>query len=172
MRMVKVWDPLVRVLHWGLVASFAIAFITADELRGVHEWAGYVLVAIVGLRIAWGLIGSRHARFVDFVYRPGTVLAFLRDTLRFRAVRYLGHNPAGGAMVIALLLTLAVIATTGIMMESTAFWGEEWVEEVHEACANIALALVVLHIAGVLLASVEHGENLVRAMITGRKRPL
>jgi len=170
--MVKVWDPLVRVLHWGLVASFAIAFITADELRGVHEWAGYVLAVIVSLRIAWGLIGTRHARFVDFVYGPGTVLAFLRDTLRFRAARYLGHNPAGGAMVIALLVILAAVAATGIMMESDAFWGEEWVEEVHEACANIALALVGLHIAGVLLASVEHGENLVRAMITGRKRPL
>lgn len=172
MRMIKVWDPLVRVLHWGLAASFAVAFITADELRGVHEWAGYILAGIVTLRIIWGLIGTRHARFTDFLYRPGTVLGFLRDTLRMRAARYLGHNPAGGAMVIALLVLLACIASTGIMMESDMFWGVEWVEVVHESCANLALVLVGLHIAGVVLASVEHGENLVRAMITGRKRPL
>lgn len=172
MRMVKVWDPLVRVLHWGLVAGFATAFITGDDIRSVHEIAGYMVGGIVALRLIWGLIGSRHARFTDFLYRPTTVLVFLRDTGRLKAPRYLGHNPAGGAMVIVLLLVLAALVSTGLMMESNAFWGEDWLQALHEGLANMALALVILHVAGVILASLEHGENLVRAMIDGRKRPL
>jgi cytochrome b len=120
----------------------------------------------------WGLVGSRHARFADFIYRPSTVFAFLKDTVALRARRYLGHNPAGGAMVIALLLALGVVTSTGIMMTTDAFWGVRWVRESHEIAANLTLALVILHIAGVAFASFEHRENLAKAMVTGRKRPL
>ncbi|MEQ8307064.1 MAG: cytochrome b/b6 domain-containing protein [Hoeflea sp.] len=167
---VKVWDPLVRIFHWSLVGLFAFAFLTGDELQGPHELAGYVIAGLVALRIVWGLVGSRHARFSSFVYRPSTVAGFLGDTLRMKARRYLGHNPAGGLMVIALLLAIAAISVTGYMMTTDAYWGVGWVEELHEASAFGALALVALHLAGVLVASFEHGENLVRAMITGRKR--
>jgi cytochrome b len=167
---VRVWDPLVRIFHWSLAILFFFAFLTGDEWDKPHEIAGYIVGGLVVFRILWGLVGSRHARFSDFVYRPSTVIAFLKDSLRFRAGRYLGHNPAGGAMVIALLLAIAVICVTGYMMTLDAWWGVEWVEEVHEAAANTTLVLVGLHLLGVILASFEHRENLVRAMFTGRKR--
>jgi cytochrome b len=118
----------------------------------------------------WGFVGPRHARFADFIYSPRTTLRFLRDSLLLRAKRYLGHNPAGGVMVVALLLAISGIATTGYMMTTDAYWGVEWVEEAHGTLVNLTLALIGLHIAGVILASIEHKENLARAMITGRKR--
>ncbi|MCP5150303.1 MAG: cytochrome b/b6 domain-containing protein [Ectothiorhodospiraceae bacterium] len=169
---VKVWDPLVRIGHWTLVAAFAIAWLTAEELDRVHEWAGYVVLGYVAVRLAWGFVGGRHARFADFVRGPGVVLGYLVDTARLRARRHLGHNPAGGAMILALLAGLAITGLTGFAMTTDAFWGVEWVEEVHEGAAEATLVLVVLHVLGVLVASLEHGENLVRAMVTGRKRAL
>lgn len=167
---VPVWDVFVRVFHWSLAVSFAVAWITADEWDQLHEWAGYTAGALVGLRIVWGFVGARHARFSDFVNSPFVVLGYLKDSLRGRERRFLGHNPAGGAMIIALLTGICCLGATGWMMTSNAFWGVEWVEDVHEVLANGLLALVVLHVAGVLVASFSHRENLVLAMLTGRKR--
>jgi cytochrome b len=167
---VRVWDPLVRIFHWSLVAGFAIAWLTGDEIKGLHNTAGYVVLGLVAFRLIWGLIGTRHARFRDFVRRPAVVVEFLKDMLRGRAKRYIGHNPAGGAMIVALLGTVGVISTTGILMTTDAFWGAEWLEELHEGSVNFGLVLVGLHVMGVIFASFEHGENLVRAMVTGRKR--
>ncbi len=168
---VKVWDPFVRIFHWSLVILFTVAFVSGDEWRKLHEPVGYVIAALVALRVVWGVVGSRHARFADFLYSPATVLGFARDMLRFRARRYLGHNPLGGLMVLALLAMIAGISATGYMMTTDAYWGVEWVEDAHKALVYATLALIALHIAGVLFASIEHSENLVRAMITGRKRP-
>jgi cytochrome b len=167
---VRVWDPLVRIFHWSLVGVFAFAFVTGDEWDAAHETAGYVAAGLVAFRILWGLVGPRHARFADFVRGPGSVAAYLRDTATFRAPRHLGHNPAGGAMVIALLAAVAGIAATGFMMTTDAWWGVEWVEETHEALVYATLGLIALHVGGVVLASIEHRENLVRSMLTGRKR--
>jgi cytochrome b len=160
----------VRVFHWSLAALFVIAYVTGDEIEKVHIAAGYTIGALLALRIVWGLVGPRHARFANFVRPPRAVLAYLRDVMLFRAPRYLGHNPAGGAMIVALIVMLAGTCATGLMMTTDAFWGAEWVEEVHEALANLTAGLVALHILGVLVASFEHGENLVKAMVTGRKR--
>ena len=168
---VVVWDPLVRVFHWALVAAFVTAWVSAEEIGVVHRSAGYVIVGLVAFRVLWGLVGPRHARFASFIWRPSAVLTFLADTARFRARRHLGHNPAGGAMVVALLVMLAAITTTGIMMTTDAFWGARWVRELHELSVNVAVVLIVVHVLGVVLASVEHRENLVVAMVTGRKRP-
>jgi cytochrome b len=167
---VRVWDPLVRVFHWGLVGVFAIAWATGDESKTIHLYAGYIVMGLIAFRILWGLVGTRHARFSDFVYHPSTVVGYLKDMLVRRSRRYIGHNPAGGAMVIALLVTVAAISATGFMMTTDAYWGVAWVEELHETTVNLALALVGLHVLGVIFASFEHGENLVRAMVTGRKR--
>jgi cytochrome b len=167
---VRVWDPLVRIFHWSLIGLFVFAYVTGDEWQNPHEWAGYAIAALVAIRILWGLVGSRHARFASFIYRPSTVAAFAADTVRLRARRYLGHNPAGGAMVITLLVAITVIAASGFMMTTDAFWGVEWVEEVHELTVNLTLVLIALHVGGVILASFEHGENLVRSMVTGAKR--
>jgi len=167
---VRVWDPLVRMFHWSLVGLFAFAFLTGDEWQTPHETAGYIIAGLVALRVIWGFIGSRHARFKSFVYRPSTVAGFVSDTLRMKARRYLGHNPAGGLMVIALLLAISAIVLSGFLMTTDAFWGVKWVGEVHEIAAFSTLALIALHVGGVIVASLEHGENLVRAMVTGRKR--
>ena len=167
---VKVWDPFVRVFHWLLAALFLLAYVTGDEVEKVHIAAGYAIAGLLVLRIVWGLAGPRHARFSNFVYSPRAVLTYLRDVALLRAPRYLGHNPAGGAMVVALIVMLIGTCITGYMMTTDAYWGAKGVEEVHEVLANLTVGLVVVHVLGVLVASFEHRENLVKAMITGRKR--
>jgi cytochrome b len=166
----KVWDPLVRVFHWSLAVSFALAWLTAEELDTVHEWAGYVIAGLLVFRLLWGLVGPKYARFGQFVRSPGTAVGYLRAMIQGREPRYIGHNPAGALMIVILILALAGTALTGWMQTLDAYWGVEWVEEGHEALANLTLLLVALHIAGVVLASLRHKENLARAMIVGHKR--
>ena len=167
---IKVWDPLVRVLHWSLATLFLTAYLTGEDAGQVHIAAGYAIAGLMALRIVWGFVGPRHARFGNFVRSPREVLAYLRDVALRRAPRYLGHNPAGGAMIVALLVMLLGTGITGYMMTTDAFWGAKWVEEVHETFANLTVGLVVFHVLGVLFSSFAHGENLVKSMITGRKR--
>lgn len=167
---VKVWDPFVRVFHWSLVLLFVIAYMTGNTIEWLHLAAGYTIAALIALRVGWGIVGSKHARFGNFVRPPAEVVAYLGNIARRRARRYLGHNPAGGAMVLALLGLLMATGVTGYMMTTDAFWGAQWVEDVHKALANLTVALIVVHVLGVLAASIQHRENLVRSMITGRKR--
>lgn len=167
---VRVWDPAVRIFHWSLVISFAIAFVSADEWDRLHEQVGYVAAALVAFRVLWGFVGSRYARFTSFVTGPRKVLAYVGDVATGREKRYLGHNPAGGAMVIMLLLGILGLAATGYMLTLDRFWAAKWIEEVHEAIANGMLLLVALHVGGVIFTGLRHGENLVAAMLTGRKR--
>ncbi len=180
---IRVWDPLVRFFHWSLVTAFVIAFITEDELLTLHSWAGYLILALLAVRIVWGFVGTRYARFSNFVYRPRTIKGFLKDTLRFRARRYIGHNPAGGAMVMLLIISLLMTAGSGVLLFGAAeqsgplaHWfaqsGSAWadpLEEVHEFFANFTLLLVVIHVAGVIIESLIHRENLVSSMISGFK---
>jgi cytochrome b len=181
---IRVWDPLVRIFHWALVGGFATAFIVEDDLLGVHVRAGYLVLALIGARLVWGIIGTRHARFGDFVRKPSDVMAYIRDALRLRAPRYLGHNPAGGAMVIALLVAVALTGLSGLavygaeelsgplaplMSALPGAWGH-FFEEVHEVMANLTLVLVLAHVAGVIFSSLSHRENLIGGMITGLKR--
>ena len=169
---VKVWDSFVRLFHWSLVGLFALAYATGDEIEKVHIAAGYTIGVLLAMRVLWGFIGPRHARFASFVRPPSRILADLRDAVLMRAPRYLGHNPAGGAMIIALIAMIAGTCVTGYMMTTTAYWGAKWVEHVHEALANMTVALIALHVLGVIVASFEHRENLVKAMVTGWKRKL
>jgi cytochrome b len=167
---VPVWDLFIRIFHWSLVALFIIAFITGDEIESIHVSAGYAIAGLVVLRVAWGLIGSRHARFSDFVTSPNGTLDYMHKAIRGRAPRYLGHNPAGALMTLTLLGILIAISVTGYMMTTDAYWGAEWVENLHRGLVYTTLGLIVLHVAGVLATSFTHRENLVKAMITGRKR--
>lgn len=167
---IRVWDLFVRIFHWSLVAVFAVAWLTADEWDRVHNWTGYAAAGLVSGRIVWGFIGTKYARFADFVRPPGATLAYMGDVMGGTEKRYVGHNPAGAAMIVALLAGVLGLGLTGWMMTLDAYWGAEWLEEVHEILANGMLVLVALHIAGVVFASWSHRENLVRAMITGRKR--
>lgn len=179
---IYVWDLFVRLFHWTLIVAFTVAYLTEDDLLNVHVWAGYIVGALVVARVIWGFVGPVHARFSDFIYAPLTTLAYARDLVLFRAERHLGHSPGGGAMVLLLLVFLTATVVTGLVV----YGGEqqagplagmftkptgENVEELHELFANITLALVFAHIAAVVFASFVHRENLVRAMITGYKRP-
>jgi len=193
-REIKVWDPLVRIFHWTLVVSFFTALLSGDEWESLHVFAGYVVSGLIAFRLVWGIIGTRHARFSDFVFSPATVLAYLKDLAALRAKRYLGHNPAGGWMIVALLASLAITTLTGMTAHGTfssvkvastliptamahedgdddeGDEGEGVFGEIHEFFAYFTLFLVVIHIGGVLVSSLLHRENLVRAMITGRKQ--
>lgn len=119
---VKVWSPYVRLFHWALLVSVAVAWLSSEEIRSVHEYAGYAAAALIAWRLAAGLLGSHYTRFAQFVRAPSAVLRYLRDVQAGRETRYVGHNPAGGAMVIALLACLAGIAITGWMQTTDAFW--------------------------------------------------
>ena len=206
---VSVWDPLVRVGHWLIVACFAVAYITGGEPEWLHTLAGYIIAGAVAVRIVWGFVGPQRARFSDFVTGPAAAAAYLKDTIGGHAKRYIGHSPPGGLMTVALLVLLACTTLTGMAtlaaedgegplagvvahlpkaegaaaVPSTAGEDEDegegegreggdesvW-KEVHETFVNITLLLILIHIGGVALASWTHRENLVKAMVTGRKR--
>lgn len=204
---IKVWDPIVRLGHWTLVIAFFTAYFTEDDWMTQHVWAGYIVGAVVLFRIVWGLIGSQHARFSDFIYKPSAIFGYLKGLLQRKPQHYVGHNPAGGAMVIALLLSLCGTVYSGCALyaveehagplanvivqqatNTTAMIAsahasesndgkmhevneqdEEFWEGMHEFFANLTLLLVALHVGGVLLSSLIDKENLIKAMITGRK---
>ena len=181
---VRVWDPLVRVFHWTLATAFLTAYLVEDDWLNLHVLAGYTVLGLVLFRLVWGVIGTRHARFTDFVRSPAAVLAYLKEALAVRARRHLGHNPAGGAMVIALLVSLIFTTVSGLalygygefsgplagLMQDVPGWLGNALEAAHDFFANFTLLLVLLHLAGVALASLQHGENLVRSMVTGYKK--
>lgn len=182
----QVWDISVRIFHWVLVSAFVVAYVTEEDFLSLHTWAGYLITGLLAYRLIWGIIGTRHARFSDFVYSPGKIIQHLKDTALLKAPRYLGHNPAGGAMIIALLLSLVLTTITGIallgaeehtgplanLMSGTGEWWEDALEEIHEFFANFTLLLVFIHVGGVLLESLIHGENLPCTMITGHKKKI
>ena len=204
LRRVRVWDLFVRAFHWLVFVGFFVAYLTEDDLLTLHVWAGYSVGTLVVLRIVWGFVGPKHARFSDFFCGPAAAGRYLIDLVRFRAKRYLGHSPAGGFMVILLLGGLCATVWSGLELyaveenagplagrtpsisfqaasadedehnaedgrrssgDSDEFW-----EEVHELLANVMLFLIILHVSGVLLASLVHRENLARSMWSGWKR--
>ncbi|MEO8137849.1 MAG: cytochrome b/b6 domain-containing protein [Betaproteobacteria bacterium] len=167
---VLVWDAPVRVFHWLMVASFAGAYLTAESERWrlVHVTLGYTMAGLVGFRILWGLVGTRHARFASFVRGPATVLRYVRSLIQGQPEHHVGHNPAGALAIVGLLaLTLVVGASGWATFDDI---GGTALEEVHEAAANLMLAIVGIHAAGALLSSWLHRENLIAAMIVGRKQ--
>jgi len=171
---VRVWDRPVRLMHWALAASVATAWLTRSDLgvlHEVHEIAGYAAAALVAARTAWGWTGSRHARFASFVRAPAATWRYARDVLAGRAQRFVGHNPLGGWMVLALLACTAALGLTGWLYTTDLFWGYGWLAALHSGLGWTLLGLVALHVAGVAFTSWQHRENLVAAMFTGRKAP-
>ena len=181
MNKVKVWDLAVRLSHLLFGVLVLGAFLTAEEdsLVPVHTRVGLVLLGVVLFRVVWGFVGSKHARFTDFVRSPRVVLAELSLMARGKAGHFLGHNPVGAVMVVTLLATLLGVALSGIVISQ----GPEWsgpllmskstahaVKELHEALAGALPVLIVLHVAGVLLSSLLEKQNLIAGMVTGFKR--
>ena len=198
-RMLRVWDPVVRIGHWTLVVSFFVAYFTEEDFLALHVWAGYVLGCVVLFRLLWGFVGTRYARFSDFLYSPARIVEYLRGLRQGRAAHYVGHNPAGGVMIVLLLISLSATVYTGLeayaveknagplaALRTTAESGrslspaksthaagdkegEGFWEELHEFLANFTLMLVIVHVCGAVASSYLHRENLVKAMITGSK---
>ena len=198
---IKVWDIAIRIFHWSLVTFFAVAYLSGEaEAETLHAWAGYVIIALLTFRLIWGFVGTKYARFSDFIYSPGDIVTYLKNLLTTHPKHYFGHNPAGGLMVVIMLLMLIAASWTGLMAYgvegkgplasidtsiSTSIipvaqaddddeygeheGGESVWEEVHEVTVNLMLLLVIIHLGGVAVSSLLHRENLVRAMITGRK---
>jgi cytochrome b len=187
---IRVWDPFIRIFHWLLATAVLVDWFM-DQPLWMHTWLGYLAATLIILRIVWGFVGPENARFINFVRGPRFVLQYLAGLVRVSSKRYLGHSPAGGAMVVALLIMISASIGTGMAnlaadrgegplagvvskVERSTIPGQRrprlFIKTVHETIANITLVLVLLHICGVVLASFAHKENLVRAMITGRKR--
>ncbi len=197
---VVVWDIFVRVFHWALVILVGIAFLTGDDDSLLHVYTGYAILLLIGLRLIWGMIGSEHARFASFITSPGAALDYLKGMLHGTSRRYLGHNPAAAWMMMALILLMLLVNATGYLAQplkssgtgiaaqsALSFIGSAWAddddhhreessgsefwEELHEAGAGLLLGLIGLHVLGALVSSLLHRENLIRGMISGRKRP-
>ncbi len=183
--MIRIWDLPTRLFHWGLVASFALAYVTAvvPGFDPVHFWAGYTVAGLLVFRLIWGFVGPEHARFSDFAYPPREVIRHFGEIFRNRPRRYLGHSPAGSSYVFATLALVALIVVTGLIQQGyyeyegplfalgiePAHGLAHFCHEVHEPLVNLMLILIVGHLAGVAAASIQHRESLVRAMITGFK---
>jgi len=167
---VRVWDPLVRVLHWSLVLAVAASWLSTLAFYKLHQPAGYLALGIVLLRVLWGRVGSHYARFGQFVCGPRAIGAYALALLQRREPRHIGHNPLGACMILLLLGCVASLGLTGWMYTSDAFWGDATVEFLHTTLAWSLLVLIALHVAGVLFTGARQRESLVRAMVTGRKR--
>lgn len=168
--MIPVWDTAVRILHWTLVLTVAAAWLTRHSAGGWHEWLGYATLAVVVARSIWGFIGSAHARFAGFVRPASITIAYARAVFSRQEARFVGHNPLGAWMVVALLSMVALVGFTGWLYTTDRFWGVEWVEDLHESLSNILFGFVALHILGVVFTSIRHRENLPASMVHGRKR--
>lgn len=169
MEKILVWDVPTRLGHWLLAIAFALAWLTSEgeSWKNVHVAAGTLMFGVVVFRIVWGMIGSRHARFASFAFRPAAAVRYLLGLLRGKPAHFTGHNPAGSY---AIFLLLALTIVTG--MSGWATYNElggHWLEEVHETAAGAMLAVVAVHVAGVVIGGLAHRENLALAMITGRK---
>lgn len=167
----RVWDPLLRLLHWLLLATLVASWFTRHSPGRIHEWVGYAALAVVVLRLVWGFVGPRHARFSDFLRSPAITMRYLSAALAGGAARYLGHNPLGGWMTVILLATVALIAVSGWLYTTDRFWGIAWVGNTHLWLTYVLMGLVALHLLGVLWTSIKTRENLVAAMLHGRKAP-
>lgn len=167
---ILVWDLPTRLFHWTLALSFAVAYLTGESERwaGLHLTAGYTLLGLIGFRLVWGLVGTRYARFMQFVPGVTTLRSYVAGLVHGRPARQVGHNPLGALAILALLLLGLASGVTGWMLDTTP--GAEWLEELHETVTALMLAVVVVHVAGVLMTSRLHGENLARAMLTGTKQ--
>jgi len=166
---ILVWDIPTRVFHWLLVLSFTGAFLTAESerYRDIHVVLGYTLLGLLAFRMLWGFFGTRYAQFRSFLFKPGEISGYALALLKGKAQHYTGHNPAG-SVAIWLLLGLGLAASvTGVMIFEDI--GGDVLEELHEMLANTMLVIVFIHIAGVVVSSVMHKENLIRSMITGFK---
>ena len=165
----RVWDPLVRVFHWSLVACVLLNLFVVDDGEDLHQWLGYAASALVLVRVVWGFIGPRHARFADFFPTPRRVANHVRALLGGEPEHHWGHNPLGALMVLGLLAMVLSLGLTGWMQTLDAFWGAEWLQDLHEGLGEWLLPMVGLHAAAAIVMGRIERTRLVKAMVTGVK---
>jgi len=165
---IPVWDIGVRLFHWMLVTLVAYEFLFMAG-TWAHNTIGYVILVLIGFRVIWGFVGSHYARFSEFMKAPSVTLRYLVDISRGTPAPCIGHNPAGAAMIVVLLSMVSATSLTGWALRTDALWGEKWIETLHETLAYATLLFIAVHVCGVIVASLQHRENLTKAMITGRK---
>jgi len=169
MKTVRVWDPFVRIFHWSLVLSLTInAFFNKGDSTA-HHWIGYFVATLILARVAWGFIGSNYARFSSF---PPSIVGSLEqasDISVGRKTAHIGHTPLGALMIYNLISTVFVICLSGYLMTTDAFWGTDWIEELHRGAVTWAEFSAAIHIGAVFVESFRTKVNLPRAMITGYK---
>ncbi len=167
---ILVWDLPTRIFHWALALSFAGAFLTCESERwcDFHVLLGYTVLGLIVFRLVWGFVGTRYSRFAEFLRSPAYVIRYIAQLLRGHAEHSVGHNPAGAVAILLLLLLGIASGVSGCAVYEEV--GGDWLEELHEFTSNAMLAVVFVHIAGVLVTSYLHDENLIVAMISGRKR--
>jgi cytochrome b len=166
----RVWDPFVRLFHWSLVLGMAAAWVTSSSRGDTHQWIGLAIGVLLAARILWGFVGTHYARFSQFIRGPSATFEYLISILTGSERRYLGHNPAGAAMIVCLLLAIAATVTTGWLMTTDTYYGDDMMQALHSLCAYGVIGLAIVHVFGVIQASRHHHENLVKAMLTGEKR--
>ena len=169
MSKVKVWDPLVRIFHWALVGFFAANAVFVDDESKLHIWIGYAVAALILIRIIWGFVGTKYAKFNSFCPSSSAASGHLTDIATGRKREHIGHTPLGAWMIYNLLLAIIVISASGYLMTTGMFSGVEWPEEVHEVAVAWAEVSIVLHVLAVIFESVRLRTNLPRAMVTGYK---
>ena len=169
-RTIRVWDPVVRLFHWTIVMACVLNLFILEEGKYWHRITGYVVAVAIVIRILWGFVGTKYARFSDFLPTPRRVRDQILDMIDGSEKRYLGHNPLASVMMLALMALLAATALTGWMTTLDAFWGEKWLEKLHGAIANGIMVLAFAHAGAAIIESWRHRENLVWSMVTGRKK--
>ncbi|MEK1900343.1 MAG: cytochrome b/b6 domain-containing protein [Rhizobium sp.] len=167
---IRVWDPVVRLFHWTIVTACTLNLFILEEGKYWHRFTGYVVAAAIVIRILWGFVGTKHARFSDFLPTPRRVMEQILDMIDGNDKRYLGHNPLASVMMLLLMALLAATALTGWMTTLDAFWGEKWLEKLHGTIANGIMVLAFVHAGAAIVESWRHRENLVWSMVTGRKK--
>lgn len=165
----RVWDPFVRLFHGSLVVCVLLNLWVVEDGEPLHEWLGYTASALVGARIVWGLVGTRHARFTDFWPTPARLSRHLRALWRGEPEHHAGHNPLGAVMVLGLMALVLALGLTGWLQTTDVFWGVDWMEDLHEALAEVLMPMVGLHAAAALVMGRLERTRLLKAMVTGVK---
>lgn len=166
---VYVWDRFIRVFHWSLVSIVLLDYFMIDDGETLHQWLGYAACTLVLARIVWGFVGSKYARFSDFFPTPNRILKHLRHIVYGEQDKHVGHNPLGAMMMFALITLVLALGVTGFMQSLDAYWGVEWLMDLHNTIANILIALAVVHVVAAIAMSFIERTNLIKAMITGVK---
>jgi len=167
---IQVWDPLIRFFHWSIVILVCLNLFILEEGEAPHRYVGYSVGILLLVRLLWGFIGSRYARFSQWWPKKDSVLSYVNQLKQRQHPYYLGHNPLGALMILALLLGLAGTVLSGWMTTWDAFWGDDWLKEVHGVFANALMLAAGIHAAAVLLTDKLTDHGLLKAMLSGRKQ--